>query len=148
LLYLLFGGLCQVADYLFDSTIGGLQAALNMRLANQTVIASNIANADTPNYKSQKMEFEDALRNALEISGRLQMEASSPEHFSKMDPGRIEPFIYDNPNGVVNLDGNSVDRNAEQVAMAENQIQYDTATEALRRKIGLLKYAINEGGGR
>lgn len=136
-----------MADSIYDSTIGGLNAVMNFRLMNQNVIASNIANADTPGYKAQKVEFEDALRNALEISGRLQMEGSDPEHYIKADPGRIDPAIYDNPNGVVHLDGNSVDRNAEQVAMAENQIQYDAAAEMVRRKIGLIKYAIGEGGG-
>lgn len=137
-----------MADQIFDSTIGGLNAALNFRLMNHNVISSNIANADTPGYKAQKMEFEDALRNALSVSGRLQMEGSDPEHFIKSEPGRIDPDIYDSPNGVVHLDGNTVDRNAEQVSMAENQIQYDTATDMLRRKLGLIKYAINEGGGK
>lgn len=132
---------------MFDLTMRGLNAVMNFRLANQNVISSNIANADTPGYKAQKMEFEDALRNALDVSGRLPMEASDPSHFIKADPGHIDPEVYDNPNGVVNLDGNSVDRNAEMVSMAENQIQYDAATEIIRRKIGMLKYAISDGGG-
>ncbi len=136
-----------MADQIYDSTIGGLNAVMNFRLMNQNVVASNIANADTPGYKAQKLEFEDALRNALEISGRLKMEGSDPAHFIKADPGHIDPEIYDNPNGVVNLDGNSVDRNAEQVALAENQIHYDAAAEMIRRKIGIMKYAIGEGGG-
>jgi flagellar basal-body rod protein FlgB len=142
------GGALKMADKILDSTIGGLEAALNFRLMNQNVIASNIANADTPGYKAQKVEFEDALRDALNVSGRLQMETSSPDHFSKAEPGHIDPEIYDNPNGNVHLDGNTVDRNAEQVAMAENQIQYDSAAELLRRKLGMIKYAISEGGGR
>lgn len=137
-----------MADSVFDSTIGGLNAAMNFRLMNQNVVASNIANADTPGYKAQKLEFEDALRNALEISERLKMEGSDPEHFVKADPGHIDPEIYDNPNGQVHLDGNTVDRNAESVEMASNQMQYDTAAELLRRKLGLMKYAINEGGNR
>jgi flagellar basal-body rod protein FlgB len=139
-------GTSQMSDTLIDSTIGGLSAAMNFRLMNQNVISSNIANADTPGYKAQKVEFEDALRNALEISGRLKMEGSAPEHFIKADPGHIDPEIYDNPNGQVHLDGNSVDRNAEQVELAENQIQYDAAAEMMRRKLGMLKYAITEGG--
>ena len=114
---------------------------------NQNVVASNIANADTPGYKAQKLEFEDALRNALEISGRLQMEGSDPNHYIKADPGHIDPAIYDNPNGVVHLDGNTVDRNAEQVELASNQMQYDAAADMLRRKLGLIRYAITEGGG-
>jgi flagellar basal-body rod protein FlgB len=137
-----------MADQVYDNTIGGLNAAMNFRLMNQNVISSNIANADTPGYKAQKIEFEDALRNALEISGRLKMEASDPQHFSKADPGRIDPEIYDNPNGVVHLDGNTVDRNAEQVALAENQIHYNSAAEMLRRKLALLRYAVTEGGGK
>lgn len=137
-----------MADTLFDSTIGGLNAVMNFRLANQNVISSNIANADTPGYHAQKMEFETALRDALGVSDRLPMEASDPEHIIKADPGHIDPVIYDNPNGVVNLDGNTVDRASEMVSMAENELQYNAATELLRRKLGVLKYAINEGGGR
>lgn len=136
-----------MSDQVFDLTMRGLNAVMNFRLANQNVISSNIANADTPGYKAQKMEFEDALRNALDVSGRLAMEASDPSHFVKADPGHIDPEIYDNPNGVVHLDGNTVDRNVEMVSMAENQIQYDAATEMIRRKIGMIKYAIGEGGG-
>lgn len=136
-----------MSDSIFDSTIGGLNAAMNFRLMNHNVTVSNIANADTPGYKAQKLEFEDALRDALEVSGRLPMEGGSPEHFSKADPGHIDPEIYDNPNGVVHLDGNTVDRSAEQVELASNQMQYDSAAEVLRRKLGLIRYAINEGSG-
>ncbi len=136
-----------MADFIVDNTIKGLNAALNFRLANQNVVSSNIANADTPGYHAQKIEFEGALRNALEISGRLQMEGNHPEHFIKADPGHIDPEIYDNPNGVVKLDGNTVDRNAEQVELAENQIHYNAATEMVRRKLAILEYSISEGGG-
>jgi flagellar basal-body rod protein FlgB len=136
-----------MSDLIYDSTMGGLNAAMNFRLMNQNIISGNIANADTPGYKAKKIEFEDALRGALEISNRLQMEASDPEHFIKADPGHIDPEIYDNPNGVIQQDGNTVDRNAEQVSMAENQIQYDAAAEMVRRKIGIMKYSISEGGG-
>lgn len=137
-----------MADYLFDSTMGGIQALLNFRLANQNLIATNIANADTPGFKAQKMEFEDAMRDALQVSGRLQMETSSPEHFAKAEPGKIDPGIYDNPNGIVQKDGNTVDRNVEAVALAENQIQYDAMTEVLRKKLGMIRYSISEGGNR
>ena len=99
-----------LADTLFDSTISGLNAVMNFRLANQNVISSNIANADTPGYHAQKMEFEDALRDALEVSEHLKMETSNSQHFSKAEPDKIDPVIYDNPNGVMSLDGNTVDR--------------------------------------
>lgn len=137
-----------MADLLFDSTIGGINSALNLRLANQSVISSNIANADTPGYHAKKMEFEGALREALAVDDHMAMDAEDPQHFRRISPSAVVAEIYDNPNGVVNLDGNTVDGNAEQVAMAENQIQYDSGTEMLKRKLALLKYAISEGGSR
>ncbi len=136
-----------MADKIFDSTVAGLNAAMNFRLANQNIISSNIANADTPGYHAQKMEFEGALRDALQVSDRLQMETSDPQHFGKAEQGNIDPVIYDNPNGVMNLDGNTVDRGSEMVSLAENELQYNTATELMRKKLGLLRYSINEGGG-
>ena len=136
-----------MADSLFDPTIAGLNAAMNFRTANQNVITSNIANADTPGYHAQKMEFEGALRDALNVSNRLQMAADDADHFAKSEPGTIDPVIYDNPNGVMNLDGNTVDRASEMVALSENELNYNTAAELLKKKLGLLKYSINEGGG-
>ncbi len=137
-----------MGDSLFDNTIGGLNTALNLRLTNQGVISSNIANADTPGYHAQKFEFENALRDALQAGDFMPMDAEDPQHIRKQVPGSIMAEIYENPNGVVNADGNTVDRNAEQVSLAENQIHYDMSTELLKRKLSLLKYAIGEGGSR
>jgi flagellar basal-body rod protein FlgB len=138
-----------MSDKIFDSTIAGLNAVMNFRLLNQNVIASNIANADTPGYHAKKVEFESALRDALGVSDKLQLETSDPEHFvSQNYPAHLDPFIYDNPEGKPNLDGNTVDRAQEMVAMAENEANYNAATEMVRRKIALLKYAISEGGSR
>ena len=47
----------------FDPIIGALNTSMNLRLMNQNVISSNVANADTPGYKAKTMEFESAPRN-------------------------------------------------------------------------------------
>ncbi len=139
-----------MSDLIFDSTIQGMNSVLNLRSANQGVISSNIANADTPGYHAKKLEFEDALRSAFEVDERMALGEDGVEegHFTRMAPNSVVAEIYDNPNGVVNLDGNTVDRNSEQVSMAENQIHFDAAAEALKRKLALLKYAVSDGGGR
>ena len=49
--------------------------------------------------------------------------------------------------GVESLDGNTVDRASEMAKMAENQLLYDASAELLKRKLGMLKYSITEGGG-
>jgi flagellar basal-body rod protein FlgB len=131
----------------FDPTIGALNTSLNLRLTNQNVTAANIANADTPGYKAKKMDFETALRDALAIGDRLQIEGDAPGHIVHHATDAIDPEIYDDPNGVESLDGNTVDRAKEMANMAENQILYDSSVEMLKKKIGMLKYAITEGGG-
>ena len=73
--------------------------------------------------------------------------ATEPGHISPSATDPVEPEIYDDPNGVESLDGNTVDRAAEMGKLAENQILYDSAVEMLKKKLGMLKYGITEGGG-
>lgn len=131
----------------FDPVIGALNTSLNLRQLNQEIIGSNIANADTPGYKSQAMEFEGALRKALGTEGGTPIAKTQAGHIAPQDTDPIHPQIYDDPNGVESLDGNTVDRAAEMSKMAENQILYDASAEMLKRKLGMLKYGITEGGG-
>lgn len=131
----------------FDPTIGALNTALNLRQMNENLISSNIANADTPGYKAKTMEFEGALRDALNVSGHLAPAATDGKHIAPKATDPVEPEIYDDPDGVESLDGNTVDRAAEMSKLAENQILYDSAVEMLKKKLGMLKYGITEGGG-
>jgi flagellar basal-body rod protein FlgB len=131
----------------FDPIIGALNTSLNLRLVNQNVISSNIANADTPGYKAKRVEFEHALREALAVTGELRPMETDPKHIVRKAEDPIHPEIYDDPNGVESLDGNTVDRAEEMARMSENQLLYDASAEMLKRKLGMLKYAITEGGG-
>lgn len=131
----------------FDPTIGALNTVMNLRLINQNVISSNIANADTPGYKAKALEFEGALRNALAEENQPTPIATDGRHIVHRSTEPVDPMIYDEPNGIESLDGNTVDRSAEMAKLAENQLLYDAAAEALKRKLGMLKYAISEGGG-
>ena len=131
----------------FDPVIGALNTALNLRLVNQNVISGNIANADTPGFKAKKVEFESALRDAIGVGDQLPLERTNGNHISHQSSDAVQPAIFEDPNGIESLDGNTVDRAAEMSRMAENQILYDAATEMLKKKLGMLKYAISEGGG-
>jgi flagellar basal-body rod protein FlgB len=136
-----------MVDSGFDPTIGALNTVMNLRLINQNVISSNIANADTPGYKAKAMEFEGALRDALQVGSGTAAAATDPRHKVHQATDPVDPEIYDDPNGVESLDGNTVDRAAEMSKLAENQLLYDASAEMLKRKLGMLKYAISEGGG-
>lgn len=131
----------------FDSTIGALNTSLNLRLMNQNVISSNVANADTPGFKAKRMEFEDAFRQTLGVDGNLQMEATDPEHIVVQSTDPVTPGIVEDANGVESLDGNTVNRGQEMARMVENQKLYEASAEMLKKKLGMLKYSITEGGG-
>ncbi len=134
-------------DIGFDSVIGGLNTSLNLRQLNQNVISSNIANADTPGYKAKAVEFETALREVLGTDQQVAPSETQQGHRAHRPTDPVQPEIYDDPNGVESLDGNTVDRSAEMVKLAQNQLLYDASAEMLKRKLGMLKYAISEGGG-
>jgi flagellar basal-body rod protein FlgB len=131
----------------FDPTIGALNTSLNLRLLNQNVIASNIANADTPGFKAKAVEFESALRDALGVDQKLAPAETAANHIVHRSTDPVAPAIFEDPNGVESLDGNTVNRSSEMAKMAENQLLYDASAEMLKRKLGMLRYAITEGGG-
>jgi flagellar basal-body rod protein FlgB len=132
---------------LFDPTIQALSQNLNLRSQSQNVISANIANADTPGYKSKAVSFEHAMQEALDTQDGIKLETSDGEHFGSAGPGDVQADVYDDPNGVESLDGNTVDRAAEMAKMKENQILYSASIESLRKKLGMLEYGITEGGG-
>jgi len=120
-----------VSIKVFDQTYEALSRALDLRTENQTVIASNIANADTPGYQAQELDFEKAMSKALD-AGR--------------DPSEVTGEIHNQVNDVVREDGNTVDRDAEMVSLGQNQILYDAAADLVKKKLALLKYSISDGG--
>lgn len=129
----------------FDRTLDAISKSLDMRSQRQNIISANIANAETPGYQAKRIDFEESLAAALDLDD-APMTRTNPKHLtSGGDIGNVEAEIYNDPNNVVREDGNTVDRDAEMFALAENQIQYNAAIELLKRKIGLLKYSINEG---
>lgn len=127
-----------------DKTLKALAASLNFRQMRQEIISSNIANADTPGYKAKRVDFEAALARALDVDGQMQMKNQDEKHFDVGNGGfdNLEPEIYEDSNGVVSEDGNTVDREQEMAKMVENKILYDAAVQLLNKKLGMMKYAI------
>ncbi|HXH74586.1 MAG TPA: flagellar basal body rod protein FlgB [Bacteriovoracaceae bacterium] len=129
-----------------DKTLKALTTALNFREMRQELISSNVANANTPGFKAKKMDFEAALARALDVDGQMQMNTNDGRHHNVGNGGfdNLEPEIYDDPNGVVSEDGNTVDVEAEMARMAENKLMYDALVQLINKKMGIMKYAINQ----
>lgn len=132
---------------MFDKTTQALATSVNMRLLRHNIISSNVANAETPGYHAKKLDFEEALARALDIDGLRSMSTSDGNHYSVGGRGlaNVGPEIYDNPDGAINNDGNTVDLEREMSALAENTIMYKAAIQLINKKLASLRYAATEG---
>lgn len=128
-----------------DRTYQALAAGIKFREMRQEIISSNVANAETPGYKAKRLDFEEALARALDVDGNMGMQTEDGRHFNVGGGGfdNLQPEIYDDPNGVVSEDGNTVDREHEMTQMAENKIMYDALVQLMNKKLGVMKYLVN-----
>lgn len=131
---------------LFDKTTSALQTSIGMRQMRQNITSANIANAETPGYHAQKMDFEEALARAIDLDGFGKLSTSNEAHFAVGGKtAKVRPDIYENPEGAVNNDGNTVDLEKEMSALAENAIMYKAALQLINKKMAAIKYAASEG---
>jgi len=107
------------------------RTVLGLRSARQELIASNIANADTPNYKAKDIDFAKALQGAISgNTAKLQLASSAPQHLSGSTGKAVmgAPVIYRN---VVqpSADGNTVDMDVERAQFADNALRYEASVK-------------------
>ena len=104
-----------------------------------TVIANNIANVDTPNYKRQDVEFESLLAAQMSGGGSLDSKVSS------VDLGSLNTRVYtDNANLSYRLDGNNVDISTESSYYAQSQLKYNTLVDYMTRSFSAIKIAMGK----
>lgn len=116
-----------------DKVFSVHQQALQVREKRAQLIASNIANADTPGFKARDIDFKEVL--AGESGGGLSLSKTHSQHLSVNGSGadgfNIKYRIPMNPS----VDGNTVDMHLEQQEFASNAVQYQASFEFLDRKI-------------
>ena len=134
------------------------QTALSLRSQRQEVLASNIANADTPNYKARDIDFSSALNSALSRAGAPAdsaalvpassgtnsagagtLSTTSAAHFSMaaQSAGTMPdgtPLLYRMP-AQGSVDGNTVDMDAERNQFADNSIRYEAGLTMVSSQI-------------
>ena len=113
-------------------------AALSLRNKKNEIIASNIANAATPNYKARDLDFNSEMSRHLK-SGNLT--TTNNKHFSLMRQVSHKGVSYREPLQQ-SLDGNTVELAVEQMEFSENSIKYSTTLSFLNSKISGLMSAI------
>jgi flagellar basal-body rod protein FlgB len=119
-----------------DHVFGVHAQALQLRARRGELIASNLANADTPNYKARDLDFRHALDNAQTT---MTMQSTHASHISHTNAGGAASTLYRVPNQS-SLDGNTVDTQLEKTRFSENAVRYQTTLRFLNGKIsGLMK---------
>jgi len=135
----------------FDSGVTAiLQRALDAASLRQSVIANNIANADTPGYVAQTVDFEQALHKALARGpgqAGLRLAVTNPAHLggAGVDGGLPEPRVVVAATGRMRNDGNTVDVDAEMANLAKNTIAYNALTSELAARLAMWRTVIEEG---
>ncbi len=121
---------------LMGKTFRDLAKSLDLSRKRQGLIASNIANLETPDYHSRDIDFQKSLNQAMK---------GSPRHLSQTHSKHLNVVAGTTPEvDVADMAGVDIDR--EMGNLAENNLVYRASVESLLRKFALLKYTINEGG--
>lgn len=128
----------------FDSALGIHEKALSFRAQRSEVLANNIANADTPNYKARDLDFASVLAQQSERAqkGTFQMARTNSQHIAAegLDIGAPD-LQYRNPMQA-SIDKNTVDPQLEQAAFAENSVQFQASFTLLNSKFKGLMNAL------
>ena len=104
------------------------QTALGLRAYRQQVLASNIANADTPNYKARDIDFKASLQGALGgRGGQMDMVRTAPRHLPAAAAGPHGAALLYRGETQSSVDGNTVNLDTERAAFAENAVQYEAS---------------------
>ena len=110
---------------MLDNVGAGIEQYMNLVSARQKVVASNIANADTPGYQTKDIDFNSEFQSQM----------------SGSKPNVMEVAGLKNKN-----DGNNVDMDREARLLAENALRFSVASSLAHSEISTIRTAIEEGG--
>ncbi len=127
-----------MADRLFGNTIRLLGNVANLRIDRHSLLTSNLANIETPGYKTKDVSFERQLQAALPGKNELRLVRTNPRHMPIYDAtGNIKPDI---------VTGGDVDIDKQMAKLAENNLMYNAMIQILGRKYRAIREAIDQGG--
>ncbi len=127
---------------LFGNSIATLERGLDYSTTKGKVISQNIANVDTPNYKSKNVRFQDIFAEAQASS--LQASRTDNRHFEFKNKG-MQTGVFNYSGFRYRHDGNGVDMDKEQADLATNQIYYHALVDRLNGKFNTLQNVIKGG---
>ena len=121
----------------FNSAFGIHERALGVRSQRMEVLARNIANADTPNYKAQDVDFKAMLKEAK----TEYLTATNEKHYAGLTEAPDNGMRYRTPFNS-SFDGNTVEMNVEQAQYGKAASEYQATLQFLENRIGGLRKAL------
>jgi flagellar basal-body rod protein FlgB len=126
----------------YETVVNKLAAELDAKVLKSKLLASNIANVDTPGYKSKDLKFEKVLNDEI---GSLRLKMTNDKHMDDTPQGVKNGEIVENPNPG-RPDGNNVNIDEELLKLTKNNIQYNVAVQLLAKRMSHIKDAIQQAG--
>ena len=126
-----------------DAHLAGHLEALNLRAYRSEVLASNIANADTPNYQARDFDFAHVLREAMAAVQRVSLTRTSARHLGADGGGHAAPAAlqYRVPMQP-SIDGNTVELDTELAQFSDNAMRYQAALTFMNERIRGIRSAL------
>lgn len=122
------------------------ELVLNLRTKRQDLLASNIANADTPNYKARDIDFQTSLEAALagkvDAAGGAKLARTTPGHQAGWANLGNDPQVLYRQSSQPSIDGNTVELDAERARFTENALHLEANLVFLSGRIKQLLSAI------
>ena len=132
----------KLLDGILDNTTRGLEKSLDLTLRRNTLIAGNVANTETPGYRAKDINFAGELERAMGEQPGKELKKTDARHLDTTSDSSSR--VVDDYSGATRADGNNVDIDLQMGRLAYNSGKYSAATRFLRKKLGMLKFAIRE----
>lgn len=127
-----------------DATIEAMGSYMTRLSRRQQVVASNIANIDTPGYRTKDISFHATMEELLSGSA-LGLRGSQPERLESWSFAPAEPEVFEVNGLPTRPDQNNVNIDQEMLKLAETSFGYTMITQLLRTKFRMIANSINEG---
>jgi len=129
-----------------DTELAFVQSALNLRARRQEILAGNIANSDTPNYKARDLDFNAALKNAMGADGGpLKLARTDGAHIDGSGSAVAGGHLKYRSTVQPSLDGNTVDPDVERAHFTENSLHYQFLLDRAAMSFKTMGQALGSG---
>jgi flagellar basal-body rod protein FlgB len=129
-----------------DSTVEALERFLNVDVARYKLVSANVANIDTPGYRTRDLDFRSELMRAGTQAAGWNEEGLSYASYGNLQPAAYTPVVRAVRGLMERPDGNNVSLERESMLLADAQMKYNLGVQLLKDEFHGISQAINSGG--